>query len=456
VAARDHERDEELPRSRRGSQSRGHHARSVRCGNPEKPAERVGVPPELADRVAGSRSRLSCAVLVGLFVDRTAVPFGAAAPRDNCLAARDLAKCGFLNGLLTVAEYFERWIADKVPPEVRKAQAQDYRRHLRRYVLPALGDVGLARLMARDILGLRAELRQRGLSLKYVKNILAGSLKAMLRDAREIDRVIMHDPFVGVRWPRVEVPGPDPFTAEERQRIQAWFRDRRFSFHAGIAKTGPRVRPHPHYHAFVHLLFWTGMRPSEAAGLQWHDVDLGRGIVRVRRSRHLGEYSATKTRQAERTVQLLPATTHLLGALLPLHAQEDTPVFLNTWSRVLEPRAFLLPWYACLRALSIRQRGLYAMKDTYVSAVLPLKPIPWIEEQTGVAYATLKRHYGKWLPLAGPDAALERLDRLAQGGSLFPVSRSGGTRRQKALENPTSAECRGGESNPYALAGGGF
>jgi hypothetical protein len=41
---------------------------------------------------------------------------------------------------LTVRGYFERWIVDRVPPEVRRTRAQDYRRHLRGYVLPSRGD----------------------------------------------------------------------------------------------------------------------------------------------------------------------------------------------------------------------------------------------------------------------------------------------------------------------------
>ena len=59
----------------------------------------------------------------------------------------------------------------------------------------------------RDILGLRAQLLQRGLSLKYVKNILGGSFKAMIRDAREIDRVVTLGPFVGLylMWVKVNL-----------------------------------------------------------------------------------------------------------------------------------------------------------------------------------------------------------------------------------------------------------
>jgi hypothetical protein len=39
-------------------------------------------------------------------------------------------------------------------------------------------------------------------------------------------------------------------------------------------------------------------------------------------------------------------------------------------------------------SLPSEDAGIYACKDTYVSTVLPVKPIPWIEEQTGVVYAT--------------------------------------------------------------------
>ena len=53
-------------------------------------------------------------------------------------------------------------------------------------------------------------------------------------------------------------------------------------------------------------------------------------------------------------------------------------------------------WYACQRALGIPVRGLYAMKDTYVSTTLTAGVnTAWLEAPTGVRYETLKRHYGK-------------------------------------------------------------
>ena len=81
-----------------------------------------------------------------------------------------------------MADYFEEWIAYQ-EPLVRKAQARDYRRHLKGYILPKLGSVPLAGLQPGDIRGLQAELLGHGLSVKYVKNIIAGSFRAMIQQA---------------------------------------------------------------------------------------------------------------------------------------------------------------------------------------------------------------------------------------------------------------------------------
>jgi hypothetical protein len=93
--------------------------------------------------------------------------------------------------------------------------------------------------------------------------------------------------------------------------------------------------------------------------------------------------------------------------------------------------------------------------------VLPVKPIPWIEEQTGVAYATLKKHDGRWLPRTREDEASSLLERLARSIELRPPDtiskrRSVGISRGNSGKSPDFDECRGGESNPYTLAGCGF
>ena len=355
----------------------------------------------------------------------------------------------------SVQAYYDDWISQQVPPLVRKAQARDYRRHIRGYVLPRLGSHLLGDLKPNDLRGLQAELFSRGLSVRYVKNILAGSFRAMVRDVMT-DGIVTRDPFVALKWPKPKTPEPDPFTPDERTRVLDWFARRVFSFNAGRAREGPRCRPHPAYHALLHLLFWTGLRPSEAAGLQWQDVDLDHGRLHVRRSRHLWEYGEPKTDSARRTVELFPWTVEILRRLQPLRVEPTMPVFSNTLGTAIEPNSLLPHWYACQRALGIRVRGLYSTKDTFVSAALTAGvKIAWLETQTGVNYATLRRHYGKWMPTEGQNELrrFEHIDpTLFQGPKCVRSEDPTDTRRVTHGNLSTKKVRKGGLEPPRVIS----
>jgi hypothetical protein len=82
----------------------------------------------------------------------------------------------------TVGEYYVQWLREQIPA-IRKAQARDYRRHVGAIVVPRLGAMRLADLRPSDVRGVQAELLESGLSVKYVRNILSGSFRAMIRQA---------------------------------------------------------------------------------------------------------------------------------------------------------------------------------------------------------------------------------------------------------------------------------
>src|SRR5262249_12218674 len=146
-----------------------------------------------------------------------------------------------------------------------------------------------------DTRGVQAQLLARKLSVKYVKNIVAGSWRAFLRDTAE-DISMPPNVYPRLKWPGWDIPEADPFTGAERDAILEHFRTYRFRCRAPSTRTGYVCRPYPPFHAFVHLLFWSGMRPSEATGLRNGDCDLKARRLYIRRSRHLGEVNQPKTR----------------------------------------------------------------------------------------------------------------------------------------------------------------
>ena len=318
-----------------------------------------------------------------------------------------------------VSDFFQIWIADKVPPTVRRAQARDYRKHIEKYVLPDLGEMRIAELSEEHLIGLRARLLARGLSIKFVRNILSASFRAMVTAAVG-RRLLTVDPYLSPlwrKWPENQDPDresgaeADPFTLDERRRIFGYFEHKVFGVHG-------KRRAHPTFLAYVKFLFLTGARPSEASGLRWEDVALDRGFVIVRRSFHLGSYGKTKTKRSKRIVELDAEVIAALRVIQPLHVVPAMPVFVGTDGRPIEPKTFSDRWYDCLRALGVRQRGIYCMKDTFVSTALAAGVnVHWLEAQTGVRIETLKRHYWRWMrtEVPGQLSAIRAFEKAAIG-----------------------------------------
>jgi hypothetical protein len=124
----------------------------------------------------------------------------------------------------TVGEFYDRWIETKVEPLYRRATVKAYQGDFRRYILPAFKHIRLAALTTKHLNEFRLELLRRGLAVKTVRNILDATFRAMYRDARlEIEALQGRDPFIDIQWPRLPRKKPDPFTAEERDRILEWW-----------------------------------------------------------------------------------------------------------------------------------------------------------------------------------------------------------------------------------------
>jgi integrase len=166
------------------------------------------------------------------------------------------------------------------------------------------------------------------------------------------------------------------------------------------------------------------MRPGELIGLQRGDVDLRAGKLMVRRSRTLHEDNAPKTADSERTIDLHPAVVDVLRPLKPLHATEETPVFLNlTGGRLYGDSFAKHEWHRALRSTNIRPRKFYATRHTFCSLALSDgKPPQWVAEYVGTSLEMLHRHYGAFIKNPVAATMLDFLGSLDGGGDPPPKS----------------------------------
>lgn len=195
---------------------------------------------------------------------------------------------------LTVGEYLDRWLGD-VRDTVRKSTHERYEYAIEPHIKPALGRIKLKDLNPAQVRWFYRERLDSGRAPATVHKlhvVVHKSLKAAVADG-----LIPRNAAAGLKLPRITREEIDPLAEEEARRLLETVR-------------GDRLE------ALYVLALHTGMRQGELLALKWDDVDLERGVLRVRRTlTHadkayvLGE---PKTSKSRRTIRL---TTSVVNAL---------------------------------------------------------------------------------------------------------------------------------------------
>jgi len=183
---------------------------------------------------------------------------------------------------LTVERYMDRWL-ESIQDKVRPGTYKPYEAIVRLHIKPTLGSTKLDKLTALQLEKLYRQKLNEGLSARRVRYIHVTVHKA-LKDAVRLQLLSRNvaDAAIPPRPVKQEI---EPLTQDQmRSLLDASKSDK--------------------LHALYVLAITTGMRQGELLGLQWKDLDLDTGTLRVNRSVYEGIISPPKTNAGRRTIRL--------------------------------------------------------------------------------------------------------------------------------------------------------
>jgi integrase len=208
-------------------------------------------------------------------------------------------------GSLSVGEYLERWLADSVRGTVRPSTFEGHKHMVRPYIVPVLGHLRLKDLNPAHVRGLYREKLDSGLSVATVRkmhSILSKALKQAVSDG-----LVPRNVCEAVKPPKVERKEINPLDREQAKALLK-------------VASGDRLE------ALYVLAVHTGMREGELLGLKWEDVDLKRGVLRLRHGlvREGGKTALgdLKTPKSRRSVRLTRAAAGALRSHLDRQLEE--------------------------------------------------------------------------------------------------------------------------------------
>lgn len=185
-----------------------------------------------------------------------------------------------------------------------------YRQAVERYAIPHFGSIRLAEIEPPDVRRFVRRLEGAGLAPSSVAKTVA-PLRAMLATAHE-DGVIRSNPASAVRV--------------SRRRREESFEEEKAKAMTRVELCAVLEECPEQWRTFFELLAHTGLRISEALGLDWSDVKFGATPqIEVRRQFYRGELGRLKTPDARRDLPLSPGMAQRLWVLAP--ANGEGPVF---------------------------------------------------------------------------------------------------------------------------------
>ncbi|GAA0989525.1 Putative prophage phiRv2 integrase [Nocardioides aquaticus] len=164
----------------------------------------------------------------------------------------------------TVETYLENWLWGK--QSLRPSTHTSYEIHIRRYLVPYLGNLPLTALRPLHVERMYRELamlegtRGRPITVSTLRRVHATLMSAMNTAVRR--GLIERNPAATVELPRTPRPTMNAWTAEELGRFLTL------------------TTADPMNMMFV-LLGLVGLRRGEAVALRWSDLDLNAGLLRV-------------------------------------------------------------------------------------------------------------------------------------------------------------------------------
>lgn len=282
------------------------------------------------------------------------------------------------------AKFAARWLGTYVRANNKPSEAKTKELMLRLHLVPAFGTLMLSEVTTARIEAFKQAQLARGLHPKTVNNHLVALLKC-LRCAfewGELERLPVS---------RTLKAPPPPFRsldrAEQTRLLEA-------------AKSEPFWRP------MVLVALQTGMRVGELLGLEWQDIDWGRGFITVQRSFVYGVLGTPKNNR----VRHIPLTPDALAVLHPLR-QPDGPVFRRPDGRRLGATTSGRALSRMAKRVGLEPFGWHTLRHTYATSLaMTGTPLRVVQVLLGHASIVMTERYAH----VSPEAMRTAVDALAR------------------------------------------
>jgi integrase len=315
----------------------------------------------------------------------------------------------------TVAEYFKRWLADYVKPNLSPRTFEGYASIITQHLIPSFGNIPLTQLRGSHL--------QKYYADKVTNGRCDGKGGLSNQSVRHHHMVLHKALQIAVKWGLVVRNVADGIDIPRARHIEMQTWDE-----AELNKFLEAAKSTPYYALFYTALF-TGMRRSELLALRWQDIDLIYSQIYVNLSMHQIKdgsfiFTAPKTDKSRRTIALTPSTFLVLESyrkareveckMLGVTLQDGDLVF-STLGKPLRPNTITRAWGILASKAGVKVIRLHDARHTHASLMLKQGIHPkFVQERLGHSTISITLDTYSHVAPGLQEAAAKRFDDAVQ------------------------------------------
>ncbi len=269
--------------------------------------------------------------------------------------ARDLGENTYAaNPKMTVAEFLVGWANTQYGPDQESTQ-RSYLSVIKNHIAPAIGKIKAAELNTKTVENLFRDMHANGFGAGTIR-ITRAALSAAYNDAVRLGDLV-RNPVRNTKMPNVTAKTTKPLPRVDWEKVYL------------------EAMKNPRMHARIEVAGMLGLRPGEALGLKWSDLNVDACTLlierQVQRAKGQGLVLKSVKQKTARTLQISQETVQILvthkrhQSLNKAKWTEDNDlIFPNTVGKLGDEKSDRLAFKNLLASAGVPDCQLYQLRKT--------------------------------------------------------------------------------------------
>ena len=261
-------------------------------------------------------------------------------------------------------EWLSNWLENYVQPSTKRRTYTRYKEIVEQHLIPKFGELEVSAITPYMLQCYVTELLKsgnlrtgEGLSVNSVNSIIA-VIQNTLKTAYSLGIISEH---VGdkIKRPRASEKKVGCFSMGEQKKLEQYILNDENTRFFGVL-----------------LCLYTGLRIGELLALEWSDIDMRKGELRVNKTCHYGKDEngvfgrITDIPKTLSSIRTIPIPKQLMPRLREVKKKSRSTHIVSNGSNLISVRSYQRSFSLLLKKFNIQHRGFHSLRHTFATRAL--------------------------------------------------------------------------------------